>query len=166
MLSRQAYKLVGLNYFSVKDRSPFEFSGGQKRRIAIAGVLVTKPEILVLDEPVAGLDPVGKKDFLNLLHTLKEKFVKTIIIVSHDMNIISEHCNKVAVFSHGEVVKLGTPEEVFTDKNEVENLGLELPVTASIYDKLKEQGINIPMHLKKEEFINALLEKFSRGEKR
>ncbi len=162
---REALELVGLNYFSVKDRSPFEFSGGQKRRIAIAGVLVSRPEILVLDEPAAGLDPIGKKDFLALLHKLKERFVKTIIIVSHDMNIISEHCNKVAVFSHGEIYKSGTPEDVFSSREEVKRLGLELPVTASLYSKLKDNGIDIKYNLKKETFIKELIEKFGRGNK-
>ncbi|MBQ0099130.1 MAG: energy-coupling factor transporter ATPase [Firmicutes bacterium] len=163
---RKALELVGLNYFSVKDRSPFEFSGGQKRRIAIAGVLVTEPEILVLDEPVAGLDPVGKKDFLSLLNTLKQMFVKTIIIVTHDMNIVSEYCNRVAVFSHGKIVKEGSPSDVFNDRKEIESLGLELPVTVSLFDKLKEKGIDIPLRLKREEFIGELIKKFSRGEKR
>ena len=87
---KSALEIVGLNYFEVADKSPFDLSGGQKRRVAIAGVLVTRPEILVLDEPVAGLDPRGKEDLLNLLHAVHNDFVKTVIIVSHDMDIVAE----------------------------------------------------------------------------
>ena len=91
-----ALTLVGLNYNEVKNKSPFELSGGQKRRVAIAGVLVTKPEVLILDEPVAGLDPNGKKQLLKILHDIHFKSVKTIIIVSHDMDEVCENCNKFA----------------------------------------------------------------------
>ncbi|MBS1314763.1 MAG: ATP-binding cassette domain-containing protein, partial [Clostridia bacterium] len=80
---------VGLPYEEFKDKSPFEMSGGQKRRAAIAGVIVTKPEVLVLDEPVAGLDPQGKRDFFALLHELHRTFVKTVIFISHDMDDVA-----------------------------------------------------------------------------
>lgn len=139
----RAINLVGLNYHEVKDKSPFELSGGQKRRVAIAGVIVTRPEVLVLDEPVAGLDPQGKKDFLRLLKALHGDFVKTIIIVSHDMNVVSEYCNKVAVFNGGEIVKLGTPKQVFSDKDLIEKTGLDLPLTAKVAHALKEKGIDV-----------------------
>ena len=118
---REAIELVGLDYQKVKEKSPFELSGGQKRRVAIAGVIVSRPEILVLDEPVAGLDPVGKRDFLSLLHQLHKNFVKTIIIVSHDMNLVAEHCTKTAVFSHGKLCKVGSPKEIFSDVNLIES---------------------------------------------
>ncbi len=131
-----ALDLVGLDYQKYKNKSPFELSGGQKRRVAIAGVIVTRPEVLVLDEPVAGLDPQGKQEFIELLHRLHGDFVKTIIIVSHDMNIVSEHCTKVAVFSQGNIIKTGTPKEVFSNAEALLETGLDLPLTASLMSAL------------------------------
>lgn len=133
---RTAIELVGLDYKKVKDASPFDLSGGQKRRVAIAGVLVSNPEILVLDEPVAGLDPKGKREFTALIHALHKRVVKTVVIVSHDMDFVAENCTDVAVFDNGEVVKTGTPKEIFSDKSEVEKYGLSLPLTAEILMKL------------------------------
>lgn len=91
---KEALETVGLNYAAVKDRSPFELSGGQKRRVAIAGVIVTKPEILILDEPAAGLDPLGKRELMELLHAIHGSWCKTVVIVSHDMDEIAENCTR------------------------------------------------------------------------
>lgn len=157
-LVRSAIETVGLDYLQVKDKSPFELSGGQKRRVAIAGVIVTKPEVLVLDEPVAGLDPVGKREFIELLHRLYKSFVKTIILVSHDMDLVADNCTKVAVFEHGKIVKTGTPEQVFSDAEEIKNLGLELPLTAYLKDELKKSGKNIECDLTIDGFIKAVKE--------
>lgn len=99
---REALEIVDLNYAEIKDKSPFELSGGQKRRVAIAGVIVTKPEVLILDEPAAGLDPLGKKEVMQLLHAIHGKWCKTIVIVSHDMDEISENCTRAAVFARRE----------------------------------------------------------------
>ena len=156
---RGALSLVGLDYDKVKEKSPFELSGGQKRRVAIAGVIVSRPEVLVLDEPVAGLDPVGKKEFLELLHALHQSFVKTIIIVSHDMDVVAEHCNKVAVFSHGKICDNGTPKEIFSNYAKIEKLGLELPTTAKIIKRLNEKGIEIDCDLTIKDFVRAVIEK-------
>lgn len=156
---RQAIELVGLDYQKVKDKSPFELSGGQKRRVAIAGVIVSRPEVLVLDEPAAGLDPVGKRDFLTLLHSLHKNFVKTIIIVSHDMNLVSEHCTKTATFSHGKICKVGTPKEIFSDYQLIEDLSLDLPTTAKIIRQLKQKGIDIDCDLTVKDFVRAVKEK-------
>lgn len=156
---RQAIELVGLDYQKVKDKSPFELSGGQKRRVAIAGVIVSRPEVLVLDEPAAGLDPVGKRDFLTLLHSLHKNFVKTIIIVSHDMNLVSEHCTKTAVFSHGKICKVGTPKEIFSDYQFIEDLSLDLPTTVKIIRQLKQKGIDIDCDLTVKDFVRAVKEK-------
>lgn len=153
---KEAIELVGLNYEKVKDKSPFELSGGQKRRVAIAGVIVSKPEVLVLDEPAAGLDPVGKKEFLSLLHKLHESFVKTIILVSHDMDLVAENCTRAAIFSHGKIVAEGTPKEIFSDSEKIKRLGLDLPVTAYLTKKLGEAGIEIQSDLTTEDFINAV----------
>jgi len=153
---RKALETVGLNYERVKDMSPFELSGGQKRRVAIAGVIVTKPEVLVLDEPVAGLDPVGKRDFIALLKKLHASFVKTIILVSHDMDLVADNCTQVAVFAKGKIAKVGSPEEVFGDYEEIKNMGLDLPLTAYLKNQLEKQGVKIGGKLSVEEFINAV----------
>ena len=156
---KEALSLVGLDIEKVKDKSPFELSGGQKRRVAIAGVIVSRPEVLVLDEPVAGLDPVGKKEFLKLLHQLHQSFVKTIIIVSHDMDVVAEHCNKTAVFSHGKICAVGTPKEIFSNYAQIEELGLELPTTAKLVKRLKENGIEIDCDLTVKDFVRAITDK-------
>ena len=122
--------------------------------MAIAGVIVTRPEVLVLDEPAAGLDPVGKKEFIALLHKLHKSFVKTIILVSHDMNLVSENCDRVAVFSHGKVVNVGTPKEVFSDYENIEKLSLDLPVTAKLERALKNAGVDVTTDLTVEDFVN------------
>jgi energy-coupling factor transport system ATP-binding protein len=160
---KQAIQTVGLDYEKVKDRSPFELSGGQKRRVAIAGVIVTKPEVLVLDEPAAGLDPVGKREFIALLHRLHGDFVKTIILVSHDMNIVSENCTGVAVFSHGKITAIGKPSEIYSDYQNIERLGLDLPVTALLEKTLAENGISIKSDLTVDGFIEAVC-KWQKGE--
>ena len=133
-----ALELVGLNYLEIKDKSPFELSGGQKRRVAIAGVIVSRPEVLVLDEPAAGLDPQGKLEFIELLHRLHGEFVKTIIIVSHDMNLACENCSKIAVFSNGKIISQGSPKEVFSKADQLLENGLDLPLTAKLTESLGE----------------------------
>ena len=154
----QALSLVGLDYEKVKDKSPFELSGGQKRRVAIAGVIVTRPEVLVLDEPAAGLDPVGKREFIKLLRTIHSTFVKTIIIVSHDMDLVAENCTGVAVFANGKIVKQGTPKQVFSDAQFIKEQGLELPVTAKLQNALKEKGVIVDSDLTVDGFISAYLQ--------
>ena len=163
-LVREAVETVGLNYDRIKEKSPFELSGGQKRRVAIAGVIVTKPEVLVLDEPAAGLDPVGKREFIELLHKLHGAFVKTIILVSHDMNLVSENCTRAAIFSHGKIHSVGTPKEIFSRYDELVELGLDLPVTASLTRALKENGIEIDSDLTVDGFIESAAKIFA-GEK-
>ncbi|MBR2870334.1 MAG: energy-coupling factor transporter ATPase [Clostridia bacterium] len=154
---KTALTLVGLNYEEVKEKSPFELSGGQKRRVAIAGVIVTRPEVLVLDEPAAGLDPVGKRDFIRLLKELHKTFVKTIIIVSHDMNLVSENCSRAVVFDKGKIALSGTPKEIFSDAKKVAELGLDLPVTAKLTNDLKDKGIIIDSDLTTDDFIQKYL---------
>ena len=151
---KNALNLVGLDYEKIKDKSPFELSGGQKRRVAIAGVLISEPEVLLLDEPAAGLDPSGKKDFLALLKKVHKTFVKTIIIVSHDMDLITENCTSLAVFNQGEIVKSGTPKEIFLDKDLIKNAELELPLVAKLTLKLKEKFTFEPKDLTVNSFIS------------
>ena len=152
---KESIELVGLNYQKIKHKSPFELSGGQKRRVAIAGVIVTRPEILVLDEPAAGLDPKGKKEFLELLKTLHRSFVKTIVLVSHDLNIISEQCSRAAIFSQGKIHSVGTPKELFLNQDAIKELGLDLPVTAHLCSSLEKSGVFVDCDLTIDGFINA-----------
>ena len=157
---KEGLETVGLNYEVIKDKSPFELSGGQKRRVAIAGVIALKPEVLVLDEPVAGLDPQGKKEFIKLLHTLHKTFVKTIILVSHDMDLVSENCSRVAIFSKGEVLSTGTIKEIFNQDKNLKELGLELPTTAYLTNALKEKGVDLENDLTVDDFVNAIVRKY------
>ncbi len=157
---KESIEIVGLDYDAVKNKSPFELSGGQKRRVAIAGVLVTEPEVLVLDEPVAGLDPVGKRKLMNLLHSIHGVKLKTIVIVSHDMDEVVENCNRVAVFSKGQLLKVDTPKKVFSNEELLLESGLELPITAKMLKSLNELGVDIDSELKLNDFINAVKDKY------
>ncbi len=160
---REALETVGLNYEDVKDRSPFELSGGQKRRAAIAGVIVTKPEVLILDEPAAGLDPLGKREIMELLHAIHGGWCKTIVVVSHDMDEIAENCTRAAVFSDGKVVMEGTPAEIFRRSDELVGLGLDIPVTAKCARILKERGVEIDTDFTCDDFISKVLELYARS---
>ena len=156
---KSAIEMVGLNYNEIKKRSPFELSGGQKRRVAIAGVIVTKPEILVLDEPAAGLDPLGKEEVMNLLHKIHQKWCKTVVIVSHDMDEISENCNRAAVFSGGKVVLCDAPKKVFRESETLQSLGLDVPFTARVAAELNKRGIEISCDFTVADFVEKILEK-------
>lgn len=154
---RTAVEMVGLNYDEVKDKSPFDLSGGQQRRVAIAGVIVTRPEVLVLDEPAAGLDPIGKKAIMSLLHKIHGEWCKTVIFVSHDMDEISENCTRAAVFSEGKIVAADTPKNLFVHADELTALGLDIPKTAKITNALKNLGVEIDSDFTVEDFINKTL---------
>ena len=140
---RLAVTTVGLDYDEIKDQSPFDLSGGQKRRVAIAGVIVTRPEVLVLDEPAAGLDPAGKREIMRLLHDLHKNCSPTVIIVSHDMDEVAENCDRVAVFEGGKVFAVGTPREVFSRQDELQQMGLDVPLVAKLTAALREKGIAV-----------------------
>lgn len=158
---RNAIEMVGLNYDEVKDKSPFDLSGGQKRRAAIAGVIVTRPEVLVLDEPAAGLDPLGKKEIMSLLHKIHSEWCKTVLFVSHDMDEISENCTRAAVFSEGRVVFSDTPKNLFKRREELSALGLDIPKTAKIAEELKKYGIEIDCDFTVNDFIDKILKLYS-----
>ena len=155
---KAALEVVGLDYEELKEKSPFELSGGQKRRVAIAGVIVTRPEILVLDEPAAGLDPLGKREVMELLHKLHREWCKTVIIVSHDMDEISENWTQAAVFADGCVKYVLPPRELFRHSDELTALGLDVPLTAKLCMQLKEMGIDIDCNFTTEDFSEKVLE--------
>ncbi len=152
-----ALERVGLCYADVKGRSPFDLSGGQRRRVAIAGVIVTKPEILVLDEPAAGLDPLGKEAIMRLLHELHGDWCKTVVIVSHDMDEIAENCNRAAVFADGCVQAVATPSELFGMREMLLSHGLDVPFTAKITHALAEKGVRIKTDYTEKDFIEKTL---------
>ncbi len=156
---KAAIEVVGLDYAAVKDVSPFDLSGGQKRRVAIAGVIVTKPEILVLDEPAAGLDPLGKKEIMALLHRLHGDWCKTVVIVSHDMDEIAENCTRAAVFSEGKIVYALPPKELFLKADELFALGLDIPLTAKLRLALLKRGIETDCDFTVDSFVDAVLKK-------
>ena len=124
---REAIELVGLDYETMKDRSPFELSGGQKRRVAIAGVVAMRPEVLILDEPTAGLDPKAHKDVLTMVEEVHRRTGNITIFVSHNMADIAKLSDKIIVIDSGKLVTVGTPKEVFSRKDELRAVGLDLP---------------------------------------
>lgn len=154
--ARRAVTMVGMDYDSVKDRSPLELSGGQKRRIAIAGVLAYRPKILILDEPTAGLDPAGKREMLSLIASLKGEELSTVITVSHNMDEIAEFSQRVLVMNNGTLLYDTTPSELFYRLN-AEELGLSLPHPVRIVKLLKEKNIVLPEVLTEKDLVAALL---------
>lgn len=132
-------RLTGLDYEEVKERSPFELSGGQKRRVAIAGVLAMKPEILILDEPTAGLDPSAHRDVLELIQRIHRKERMTILLVSHNMGDIAELADRVLVMNRGKLVMNGTPAEVFSRGEPLWEMGLGLPPATEFMERLKDR---------------------------
>lgn len=140
---KMSMALVGLDYETYRNRSPFELSGGQKRRVAIAGVLAMRPDVLILDEPTAGLDPKGRDEILNQIKTLHEKENITVIIVSHSMEDMARIANRLIVMNQGKVVLDGTPKTVFQEIELLENIGLAVPQIAYLVRALNESGFSI-----------------------
>ena len=135
----ESVRLTGLDYEEVKERSPFELSGGQKRRVAIAGVLAMKPEILILDEPTAGLDPSAHRDVLELIRRIHRKERMTILLVSHNMGDVAELADRVLVMNRGKLVMNGTPAEVFSRGEPLWEMGLGLPPATEFMERLKDR---------------------------
>lgn len=139
----EAIGLVGLNYEEIADRSPFELSGGQKRRVAIAGVIAMRPQILILDEPTAGLDPKAHADILRMIEKIHEVQQNSIILVSHNMGDIARLASKVLVMDRGKLAITGTPAEVFRQADLLESLGLGLPPSAFLMRELQTRGVPV-----------------------
>lgn len=140
-IARKSILMVGLTE-DYLEKSPFSLSGGQKRRIAIAGILAMDPDILVLDEPTAGLDPQGTKEMMDLFKTINQSG-KTVIIVTHDMNHVLHYCDHAVVMNKGKVEKTGTVKEIFQDSDYLHNLGITLPLITDMIIHLNSQGFHL-----------------------
>ena len=143
---RSAAEFVGLKK-ELLDKSPFELSGGEKRRAAIAGVIAMNPEVLILDEPTAGLDPLGRDALLSQIQDYHDVRKNTVILVSHSMEDIARVADRILVMSHGEKYMFDTPENVFSKGRELEKLGLQVPQVTKIMLLLKESGIKVNQNI-------------------
>ncbi|MEG1870930.1 MAG: energy-coupling factor transporter ATPase [Peptostreptococcaceae bacterium] len=144
----ESMEAVGLDYEEYKDKSPFELSGGQKRRVAIAGVIAMNPEVLILDEPTAGLDPGGRDEIFELIRTLHRENNITIILSSHSMDDMAKLAKTIIVMNNGEIEFMGTPREVFNSKAaRLKEIGLDIPQTIDLAIKLREKGFDIRQDL-------------------
>ena len=161
----EAASFVGIDD-ELLDKSPFDLSGGQKRRVAIAGIIAMRPEVLVLDEPAAGLDPRGRREILGgLLKYVKENDA-TIILVSHSMEDMAHYCDNVVVMNKAEIYKVGTVDEVFSDADSLEDIGLDVPAVAKIASKLKKAGVNLQGKLYTVDGVCEALNKYIGGQKK
>ena len=142
----EAMQLVGLTP-DTKLRSPFELSGGQRRRVALAGVLAMKPKILILDEPTAGLDPGGRREMLALLEKMHRQQKMTIIMISHYMDEIAEACTKVLVMENGSPVMYDTPKKVFMESGMLRDMGLDVPVAKKLISAMQKCGLDVPKEI-------------------
>ena len=155
---KDAMRRVALDYDKLHDRSVFELSGGQMRRVAIAGVLAMEPQVLVLDEPCAGLDPRGREEILGLIKKLHEEAGTTIVMVSHSMDDVASLAERVIVMNHGEVAMDGAPRDVFACGEELRGMGLDVPQAVQLASKLRERGFDIPEGIYRvEEIREAIL---------
>lgn len=154
--AREALEKLGFDYDKIKDKSPLGFSGGEKRRIAIAGVLAAKPEILILDEPVAGLDPLGRSAFLRLLDELNQNGV-TILMISHSADALAEHARRIVILKDGQILRDGLTEEVFSDYSGLKAQGVDPGQVRETAELLRQKGLNIPRTtVRYEQLLDAL----------
>ena len=161
----EAAEFVGLDP-ELLDKSPFELSGGQKRRVAIAGIIAMRPEVLVLDEPAAGLDPRGRREILGGLVKYVERNDATVILVSHSMEDMAIYCDNVVVMNHADVYKCGTVDEIFSDPDALTSIGLDVPVVAKIAARLKAEGIALEGKLYTVEGVrDAIIEYIGRAKR-
>jgi len=143
---RDAMRLVELDHAQFAGKSPFELSGGQKRRVAIAGVLAMQPNILILDEPTAGLDPYGRDQILELIENW-HKLGKTILMVSHSMDDVAKFADRIFVMNHGRLEMQGTPNEVFAQEERLKAIGLDVPAVTTLAGELSRKGFDLPAHI-------------------
>lgn len=153
---KKAIEIVGLDE-SYYDKSPFDLSGGQKRKVAIAGVLALNPKILILDEPTAGLDPKSRDDLLSKINDMNKKLGITIILVSHSMEDISKYADKIIVLNQGKLIFDDIPENIFSNREYLESIGLTVPKTVFLMEQLSEKGFNVPRNIfKTEDAVDVL----------
>ena len=152
---RESAGFVGLTDAQLKA-SPFDLSGGQKRRVAIAGVIAMEPEVLILDEPTAGLDPQGREEILQNIETYRRAKNATIMMVSHSMNDVARLTDRLLVLNGSHLVMDGTPEAVFNHADELLEMGLDIPEVTRVFLKLKQLGVDVPMVYTLEQAVNVL----------
>lgn len=140
---REALELVGLDYDEVAERSPFELSGGQKRRVAIAGVIAMKPQVLILDEPTAGLDPGSHDEIMEMIRNIHEAERNIILFVSHNMDDVVALADKVLVMDRGKLLAVGTPREVFRQKERLASIALDVPPVTELMYELRDRGAEV-----------------------
>ena len=143
---RDACRLVDLDFDQLAQKSPFELSGGQKRRVAIAGVLAMEPGILILDEPTAGLDPYGRDYILGLVERWHHEG-KTILMVSHSMDDVARLADRIFVMNHGRLEMQGTPDEIFSHEDRLRQIGLDVPAVTTLAGELSRRGFDLPPHI-------------------
>ena len=160
---RKSLELVGLPYDDFAERSPFELSGGEKRRVAIAGVIAMEPKILVLDEPFAGLDPEGVKEITELVLKLKREVCPTIIMVTHDMDSASTLADRIVALKEGKIVADDIPSKVFGNRALIKEIGLDVPFVARVVDKLSAQGIKLDKNIITIQELAEALERIKAG---
>lgn len=160
---REAIELVGLNFEEVRERSPFELSGGQRRRVAIAGVVAMRPEVLILDEPTAGLDPRGRDEIFEQIKKLHRKYHMTTILVSHSMEDVAKLVEQIIVMHKGSIALQGRPREVYQHAEMLESIGLGVPQITNLMRKLKAMGIPVQDDLLTIEEAKGEILKWIRG---
>ncbi|MBE5776048.1 MAG: energy-coupling factor transporter ATPase [Clostridiales bacterium] len=147
---QEALLKVGMRYEDVAAKSPFELSGGQMRRVALAGVIAMRPKVLVLDEPIAGLDPLGREELMGMIKQLHLDGT-TVVMVSHSMDDVARYATRAAVMDHGKLVMTGTPEEIFMQQEKLVKMGLDVPQVCRLGAMLRENGIPFPENIYREE---------------
>ncbi|MGN1031965.1 MAG: energy-coupling factor transporter ATPase [Intestinibacter sp.] len=164
---KKSMEAVGLDYEQYKDKSPFDLSGGQKRRVAIAGVIAMNPEVLILDEPTAGLDPGGRDEIFKLIKKLHKDNNITIILSSHSMDDMAKLANTIIVMNHGKIEFMGTPREVFNSHaDRLKEIGLDVPQVLELAKKLRDKGFDIRTDVLTVEEIKEEILKVMRGRKK
>lgn len=141
---RTAMELVGLKYEVFAEKSPFELSGGERRRAALAGIIAMRPKYLILDEPMAGLDPSGRKKVLDTIADLRRALNCAVVMISHSMDDVARVAERIIVLEDGRIIDDGTPEEVFKNAKHLREIGLNVPTATIIADSLRERGVNLP----------------------
>lgn len=153
----RALTLVGIEP-EIWERSPLNLSGGQKRRVAIAGVLATDPEVIVLDEPTAGLDPQGSKDMMALFQRLNKEYNKTVVMVTHDMEHVLDYCDHVIVLDHGEIIYEGAVRSFFENRKLLDNLDIVKPLILQLHDILSDKGFKVSVETDLKTLVQKLIE--------